>query len=300
MLKNKIMRNDVKRFILPLTVLMFLLSSKTNAQETTLTYELGDCRISILSDGGHNAGINLLKGATPEIIDKYLPSKSFLLETQAFLIRCQNKNVLIDAGTGKKLSENLQTLKISEQEIHIILLTHMHNDHIGGLLRDGKRVFNHAELYVAQAEYDYWMGAKERGANARKVLDAYRDKLHLFVPAEPDNEISDLIPGIKPVAAYGHTPGHTAFLLESAGQKLLVWGDIAHAMDVQMPRPEVALTFDFDAEQAVTTRKKILEYVSKNKISVCGAHIKLPAIGNIKVGTSEGYVFVSLCTCEAI
>jgi glyoxylase-like metal-dependent hydrolase (beta-lactamase superfamily II) len=299
--KNSIMKTVIKSFIFTgMVSVLLLLTGKINAQKTVLTYKIGDFRISILSDGGHNAGPSLLKGATPEILAKYLPEGTFLLETQSFLIRFPDKNVLIDAGTGKNLSENLQSLKVSEEDIRIILLTHMHNDHIGGLLREGKKVFPQAELYVSQAEYDYWTNAGERGENARKVLEVYRDKLHLFVPGKPDTEIPDLIPDVEPVAAYGHTPGHTAFLIKSAGEKLLVWGDIAHAMDVQMPRPEVALTFDSDTQQAVQTRKKILEYVSKNKISVSGAHIKLPAIGNIKTGKEEGYEFTPLCTCKAI
>lgn len=269
-------------------------SQNVNSSETVFTYETGDCRVSVLSDGGHDAEPSLLTGATPEILGKYLPNGSFRLEIQAFLIRFPDKNVLIDAGTGKNLSKNLQTLGVPEDRIQIILLTHAHGDHIGGLLRDGKKAFPQAELYISQAEYDYWLGAKERGNNVRKVFDAYKDKLHLFVPAEPENEIPDLIPGIKPVAAYGHTPGHTAFLLESAGKKLLIWGDIAHAMEVQMPRPEVALTFDSDPKQAIQTRKKILEYVSKNKITVAGAHIQLPATGNISTGKVEGYEFVPL------
>ncbi|MDR0724800.1 MAG: MBL fold metallo-hydrolase [Prevotellaceae bacterium] len=295
------MKIVIKDSIVLFMALLLLLSSvEINAQETVLTYVIGDCRVSILSDGGNNAGSSLLKGATPEILEKYLPDGSFLLETQAFLIRFPDKNVLIDAGTGKNLAKNLQSLKVPEEQIQIILLTHMHGDHIGGLLREGKKVFPQAELYVSQAEYDYWMDANERGENARKVLEAYKDKLHLFVAGEPESEIPDLISGVKPVAAYGHTPGHTAFLLESAGQKLLVWGDIAHAMDVQMPCPEVALTFDVNPQQAIQTRKKILEFVSKNKISISGAHIKLPAIGNIKVSELEGYVFTPLCTCLAI
>jgi glyoxylase-like metal-dependent hydrolase (beta-lactamase superfamily II) len=279
---------------------LLLPAGRIDAQETVLTYEIGDCRVSILSDGGHDATPSLLKGATPEILDKYLPSGSFLLETQSFLLRFPDKTVLIDAGTGKNLSANLQSLKVTEEQVQVILLTHMHNDHIGGLLRDGKKAFPNAELYVAQAEYDYWTGANARGDNARRVLDTYKDRLHLFVPREPETETPDLIPGVKPVAAYGHTPGHTAFLLESAGRKLLVWGDVAHAMDVQMPRPEVALTFDVNPQQAVETRKKILEYVSKNKITISGAHIKLPAIGNVNTGKDEGYAFTPLCTCEAI
>jgi glyoxylase-like metal-dependent hydrolase (beta-lactamase superfamily II) len=280
---------------------MFLfLTDISLAQQTVLTFETGDCRVSVLSEGGRNAE-STLTDATPEILGKYLPNGTFLLEIQAFLICFPDKNVLIDAGVGKNLSANLKSLGLTEDRIQIILLTHAHGDHIGGLLRDGKKAFPNAELYIAQAEYDHWTNTKEHGSdNVCKVFEAYSDKLHLFVPGEPENEIPDLIPGVKPVAAYGHTPGHTAFLLESAGKKLLFWGDVTHATAIQMPHPEVTISYDNDRKQAAQTRKKILEYVLKNKIGVAGAHIAMPAIGNVKTGKDEGYEFVPICTCEAI
>ncbi|MDR0714339.1 MAG: MBL fold metallo-hydrolase [Bacteroidales bacterium] len=265
------------------------------AQQTVITCETGDFRVSTLSDGGRDADPSLLVGATPEILEKCLPNGSFPLHTHAFLIHTPDKNILIDAGVGKNLlSKNLPSLDISVEQIHVILLTHMHGDHIGGLMRDGKKAFPQAELYVSQAEYDYWMGMKERGENVRKTLDAYRDKLHLFVPGELGKATADLVPGIKPVAAYGHTPGHTAYLVESAGKKLLVWGDLTHAVAVQMPHPEVALSFDVNPQQAVQTRKRILDYVQKNGIRVAGAHIPFPAVGDIEIGKEGGYGFTPL------
>ncbi|MDR1341448.1 MAG: MBL fold metallo-hydrolase [Prevotellaceae bacterium] len=283
--------------------LLFISISNWNriaARETVLTYNIGDFQVSILSEGGQDAGSSMLAGATPEIIDKYLPEGVFRLEIQAFLVRTPDKNILIDAGTGQNLSGNLESLNIGGDMIHVILLTHMHGDHIGGLLKDGKKAFPQAELYLSQAEYDFWQ-ASERGADARKVLEAYKDRLHLFVPGELGGEISDLLPGVKPVAAYGHTPGHTAFLVESLKTQLLIWGDVTHAIPVQMPHPEISMTFDNNREQAAATRKKILEYVQKNRIRIAGAHIVLPAIGDIRPGKAEGeYEFIPMCTCEAI
>jgi glyoxylase-like metal-dependent hydrolase (beta-lactamase superfamily II) len=284
-----------------LFVLLFLSASgQIIAQETVITYASGDYKVSILSEGGQNANSSLLKGGTPEILGKYLPDGVFRLEIQSFLVRTPEKNILIDAGVGKNLSANLKSLNIADEQIHVILLTHMHGDHIGGLLRDGNKVFPQAELYLSQAEYDYWTD-NERGAEARKVLETY--KLHLFVPGELGEEIPELIAGvnIKPVAAYGHTPGHTAFLVESSDAKLLIWGDIAHAMPVQMPHPEISMSFDADPEMSAATRKKVLEYVWKNKIRIAGSHIVFPAIGDISQGENEdGYEFSPLCTCEGI
>jgi hypothetical protein len=100
--------------------------------------------------------------------------------------------------------------------------------------------------------------------------------------------------GILPIAAYGHTPGHTMFMIESAGQKLLFWGDLTHAMQIQMPRPGVSVTYDSDPVEAARTRKDVLRFVAENDIPVAGMHVPFPGIGRVKEdgGNPGGYVFL--------
>ncbi|MDR0757795.1 MAG: MBL fold metallo-hydrolase [Tannerella sp.] len=284
--------------LLSLTVLAM---NGAMAQEpaTVITYAAGDFRVSTLSEGGRAGQSSLLKGATPEMLQKYLPDGTFPLEVQAFLVRTPDRNILIDAGYGTNLFTNLQSLEITEDQVDVILLTHLHGDHIGGLLRDGKAAFPHAEMYLSQAEHDYWTN-QERGDAARKMLAAYRDRLHLFVPSAIGEAPSELFTGIQAIAAYGHTPGHTAFLFHSGESKWLIWGDVTHAMPIQMPCPDVALSFDTDPELAIRTRKTIFEYVARHKITVGGMHIPFPAVGNVTSGKEEGYAFTPLCLCEGI
>ncbi|MDR1601332.1 MAG: MBL fold metallo-hydrolase [Tannerella sp.] len=284
-----------------LLCMMFLAMKGAVAQEseTVITYAAGDFRVSTLSEGGRTGQSSLLKGATPEMLQKYLPDGTFPLEVQAFFVRTPDRNILIDAGYGTNLFKNLQSIGIDENLVDIILLTHLHGDHIGGLLRDGKAAFPNAEMYLSQAEYDYWMN-QERGDAARKMLAAYRDKLHLFVPSAVGEASSELFAGIQAVAAYGHTPGHTAFLIRSGESKWLIWGDVTHAMPIQMPCPDVALSFDSDPEQAIRTRKAIFEYVAQNHITVGGMHIPFPAVGDVAAGKEEGYAFTPLCLCKGI
>ena len=137
---------------------------------------------------------------------------------------------------------------------------------------------------------------------ARNVLKAYKDKLHLFNPAELGSETNNLFPGFQGIAAYGHTPGHTGYMIESDNDKMLIWADLTHAMSIQMPHPEVAFGADTNPDQAIATRKNILEYVSKNKIPVAGMHIVSPGIGNVwKSKTeNEGYIFEPYCFCLSI
>lgn len=82
---------------------------------------------------------------------------------------------------------------------------------------------------------------------------------------------AEIVPGIKAVAAYGHTPGHTAFQVSSDGQQLLIWGDIIHSHAIQFNRPDVAIEYDSDSTKAVMTRKNLLKEVSDKGELVAGS-----------------------------
>jgi glyoxylase-like metal-dependent hydrolase (beta-lactamase superfamily II) len=289
----------MKTWVLLCMMILSVRGAAAQESETVITYAVGDFRVSTLSEGGRAGQSSLLKGAAPEMLQKYLPDGTFPLEVQAFLVRTPDKNILIDAGYGTNLYKNLQSIGVAENRIDVVLLTHLHGDHIGGLLHDEKVAFPNAEVYLSQKEYDYWIN-HERGDAARKMLAAYRDKLHLFVPSAIDEESSVLFAGIRAIEAYGHTPGHTAFLIRSDASKWLIWGDVTHAMTIQMPCPDVALSFDSDPEQAIRTRKAVLKYVSEHDITVGGMHIPFPAVGNVATGKEEGYTFTPLCLCEGI
>ncbi|MDR2472123.1 MAG: MBL fold metallo-hydrolase, partial [Tannerella sp.] len=264
---------------------MFVICATAQEPQTVITFQAGNYKFSVLSEGGRQGNSNLLKGATDEQLKKYLPDGTFPLGTHAFLVQTPDNNILIDAGYGKLLFQNLKSLKLDETKIHIILLTHMHGDHIGGLLKDGKTAFPNAKLYLSKKEHDYWMNLGERGATQQNVLNAYKSVLHLLEPYDIDNQGEGIkrCAGIIPIAAYGHTPGHTAYYLKDANW--LIWGDLTHAMPIQMPCPEVALSFDVDAAKAIESRKKILKHIVQNGVTVSGMHIPFPAVGKIKEAT---------------
>ncbi|MDR3366606.1 MAG: MBL fold metallo-hydrolase [Prevotellaceae bacterium] len=284
------------------------IAAQEEGEKDVITFEVGDFLVSTLPEGQQRGKSDVLIGATPDMLKKHLPEGTYPSAVNAFLVRTPDQTVLVDAGFGRKLFANLQSLGVSAEQVNAILLTHMHGDHIGGLLLNGKVAFPNATLYIAQAEHDYWASDEamqavpenRRGGfgQARRVIAAYRDKLRLFTPGEATGTSAPgLLPGFWGVAAYGHTPGHTAYLLQSAGSRLLIWGDLAHAMSIQMPCPEVAVTYDVDAKAAVKSRQHLLEYAAKNKIPVGGMHIAHPSIGNVKVSGKGGYEFEEFCTC---
>jgi glyoxylase-like metal-dependent hydrolase (beta-lactamase superfamily II) len=294
----------MKYKIIAITLLgLMTFCAKVKTNENIFSVKLGDSKVYVLSEGQGSGNAGILIGANPEITEKYTPNDSFPIATNAFLWQVCGKNILFDTGYGKNLFDNLQFLQLKPEDIDAILITHAHGDHIGGLLRNDQAVFPKAELYVSQQEYDYWTneevinqmseGRRNGFLAAQKAFGAYKDKLHLFEPNEANSSYGEvLLPGIKAIAASGHTPGHSVFLLESGKDKLLIWGDLAHAMTVQMPHPEVAVTYDVNPEMAIQSRLTILDFVVNQKIPVAGMHIPYPSIGAIEKATEQGYRFV--------
>ena len=97
--------------------------------------------------------------------------------------------------------------------------------------------------------------------------------------------------GIQPLAAYGHTPGHAMFLIQDSGEQLLIWGDLAHAMAVQMAHPKISVTYDVDPDMARESRQKVLKYVAEEGIPIAGMHIPTPGTGKVEKD-GKGYVFL--------
>jgi len=251
--------------------------------------QVGDIKITLLSEGQGNGDTRILINASEDILQQYAPEGTFSIATNAFLLQDEKEGgyVLFDAGYGRELGKNMEALNVKPEDINVICLTHMHGDHIGGLIKDDQAVFPNAKLLVAQKEYDYWNSSENAGA--KKVLEVYKDQLEIFEPIDLENIKIGSAP-ILPIEAYGHTPGHTAFLIHSNGKNLMIWGDLAHAMAVQMPRPEIAVTYDVNPEEAIKSRMEILEFVTKNSISIAGMHIPYPGIGNVEKD-GKGYKF---------
>ena len=277
------------------------------AQETknVFMYKLENIEVHLLSEGQQTGNTGILIGATPEMIKKAIPEGSFTSATNAFLVKIPGKNILIDTGFGRNLFDNLKTIGLSAEQIDAVLITHMHGDHIGGLIKEGKATFPNAALYIAKLEHDYWTSNEEmnkvpenrRGGfeSAKNVVNAYKERLHLFTPDELGKETTVLFPGVQGIENYGHTPGHTVFMIGTGDQKMLIWGDMTHVLPVQMMFPELAVTYDVNPEQAVISRKKMLEYVEKKNIPVAGMHIEFPGMGKIKANSEKGYIFTLLC-----
>lgn len=191
------------------------------------------------------------------------------------LLQAGGETILIDAGLGADFSQlqpKLAEMGLQPQDLGLIYITHMHGDHIGGLLKEGEVVFPNAEVYVNRVEAEAWSAMETPNADLPKaVLGAYADHLHLFEAGDT------LAGGVLTIAAYGHTPGHTLYQKDS----ILVIADLMHGAALQLEHPEFCPFFDMDPQAATEARIRILDYARQQGLTMYGMH--LPAPGSIKL-----------------
>jgi Zn-dependent hydrolases, including glyoxylases len=255
------------------------------------TYKVGKISFIAIRDMDTNMGKEILLKPEAEVVKRVMPDNQNPSSINTFLLKVSGRNILIDTGIGQggSMLTNISIAGVEPESVNAVIITHMHGDHIGGLISsEGNKVFENAVVYVNTRELDYWINSTTQNpgnsALAKAVQSAYGDKLRTFEWG------TEIIPEIKAVKAPGHTPGHTAFEINSDGETMLVIGDLTHSMKVQMADPNMAVTFDTDPRQAVETRKKIFKEVSSKKTRIAGMHIPFPGVGTLSE-TSKGYLF---------
>ena len=254
------------------------------------SYKVGDFEVYMLVEARRTGNAGILVGADEALIKRSIPLFGFFHSTNVFLIKAPGRNILVDTGFGRAVFDHMKKLNIEPEKIDVVLLTHMHGDHIGGLAKDGKALFPNAKIYLASRELNYWTRTNvNQGAVA--ALAPYSGRTETFDPALLNGNLAELIPGITPIASYGHTPGHTAFLLESGGEKLIIAGDFLHVALVQFPNPDISATYDIDGKAAAAARKQIMAYAEENRIPVGGMHVVYPGVGMVEAD-GEGFRFI--------
>jgi glyoxylase-like metal-dependent hydrolase (beta-lactamase superfamily II) len=270
---------------------------------------LGDFEVTALFDGALPLPVDkLLTNIKPAQADKAL-AKSYLkspVETSvnAYLINTGAKLVLVDTGAAKvfgptlgNLLPNLAAAGYAPDQVDEIYITHMHGDHVAGLMAGEQRAFPNAVVRADKHDADYWLSEENLNkapADAKGFFQAAQASLNPYVKSgkfAPFSGDTDLVPGVKAVATPGHTPGHTIYVAESNGQKMVFWGDLMHVAAVQFENPSVTIRFDTDSKAAALQRKKAYADAAKGGYLVGSAHLSFPGIGRLRAD-GRGYAWV--------
>ncbi len=269
--------------------------------------KVGDAEVTALLDGYLDVAPGLLTGYDEDTarqeLSKYghkLRESGMRIPVNGYLVNTGGKLILIDTGTAGLFGEtlgnlgaNLAAAGVTPDQIDTVLLTHMHVDHVGGLIDGaGKAVFPNAEIVTTQTEWDFWYSDANMAAGgeaaagffnaARNTTSPYKNRLRLI------SGETDLGSGFTSMPLPGHTPGHTGYVLSSGDETLLFWGDVIHITALQFAHPDVTIAFDTDAALTRETRARMLDMAASDHLFVTGAHIDFPGFGQV-IRTGEAY-----------
>lgn len=242
-----------------------------NQSESMWFMELDDVKVTWIRDNAspRNNDLKLFGEVPQNIVDSLKIENGISSSMSAVLIQRDSMTILCDAGLGMPgslLVSSLSFMDINPKEIKLIYLTHLHPDHIGGMMANGEKVFPNAEVYIAKPEYDAWMEMTDNNQMQTAFSTMYKDNINLF-------NFNDTLPAcVIPMDAHGHTPGHTVFQVGS----VLIIGDLMHGMALQMAHPEFCASYDMNPEEAVKSRVKFINYAKENGLTMVGMHSPEP------------------------
>jgi glyoxylase-like metal-dependent hydrolase (beta-lactamase superfamily II) len=255
---------------------------------------VGAMVVTAINDGVLDLPLEILNGIAPEQASALLTARfrrpTPRISANAFIVQGGGQTMLIDTGAGAgmgpgcgRLLPNLAAAGIQPGAIDLVLMTHLHPDHCGGLATaEGAAVFPNAALGLAAAEADFWLNDAAANAPepmrpyvlaAQAAVAPYRDRIRLLT--------TDAAPGITRMALPGHTPGHSGYRIGDGADALLIWGDIMQVPDVQSVRPDVGVGFDVDGAQAQRSRMMALDMAATDRLLVAGMHLHFPAFSHV-------------------
>lgn len=281
--------------------LLFLYRKKVSTAQV-FHFVLGKYKISALLDGYFDFNFeNIIK---EDVFLEHLYSESGILNSpvvpiNVYVVNTGNKIILIDVGLAgyKKsatgfLMEALEHAGYQPEQVTDILITHLHLDHIAGLLtKDGQKAFPNAQLYISKEDIAYSIYDQKLDP----ALSSLMTKLIVPYALHAFTQNQTLFEGVSVISTPGHSVGHSSFLFESEAQKFFVWGDIVNIPELQFMYSKIALRDDIDNLLAAKTKNGILERMVKENILIGGLHLPFPGLGYVQKSLDQaGYVFEPL------
>lgn len=275
----------------------------------TNRFKLGKFEVVVIKDGMRASGApNETFGTDqkPETVasllkQNFLPTDTFVNGFSPVLINTGSDVILFDTGMGEqgraggmgRLSEGMIAAGYSPEDVTIVVLTHMHGDHIGGLMEKGKPAFAKARYVAGQREYDFWVNPAREGtpaAGGQKGVLSNVKPLAEKISFLGDSG-GDVVSGIRGEAAFGHSPGHMIYHVESEGKRLVLTADTANHFVLSLQRPDWEVKFDMDKAAAAATRKRVFDMVATDRVAFLGYHMPFPSVGYVEK-QDVGYRFV--------
>jgi glyoxylase-like metal-dependent hydrolase (beta-lactamase superfamily II) len=267
------------------------------------SYKVGDYEIVALRDGSRtfpmpdNFVVNVSKDKAIEAATAaYIPNGQVTIPFSPMIVNTGSKLVAIDTGNGLgafagskgavgQTRGNMEAAGFDPKQIDIVLISHFHGDHIGGLKNaDGSPAYPNAEIKVPAVEAAFWGDdanqSKANGFNkgqfagVKKMMDGLK-----VTPYEANKEVA---PGITSVFTPGHTPGHMSFVVASGSSKILVQSDVTNIPSLFLRNPDWQAIFDNDGTLAAQTRHKIYDMAAAEKMTVTGYHFPFAVVGHIE------------------
>ncbi len=231
----------------------------------------------------------------------FLPADRSISSFTPVVVNTGSEVILFDTGLGAgarqgglgQLQARLTEAGLAPEAIDVVVLTHMHPDHIGGLMENGTPAFPNARYVTGSTEYDFW-AAPERAAGPTErvagmvsaMVTPLADKITFLAPG------GAVAPGIEAVAAAGHTPGHMAYHIESDGKRLMLTADMVNHYVLSLQRPTWHVGFDMDKDAAGATRMAVLGMIAADRIPFIGYHMPFPSVGYVEQGP-DGFRWVA-------
>jgi glyoxylase-like metal-dependent hydrolase (beta-lactamase superfamily II) len=269
-------------------------------------FRVGSIDVTTVSDGYLSIDPKMLPKSTPQEVARLLeaaglPLGPFRTSINSFVVDTPGRRVLIDAGLGPGLADTAGRLRdslaeagVTPESIDVVLLTHLHRDHVRGMAdANGNAIFPNAQVVMHEADRLFWTDegeesrapafAKQYFPIARAALQPYAARTSTFAAS------GEVVPGIEAVHAPGHTPGHTMYRIVSGDSSLLIAADIVHMPALQFARPDWSIALDVDAEMALRTRCRVLDAAVADRELVTGMHFTFPNFGRFR-RVGRGYV----------